>query len=356
MAYTPINWQTGDTITAEKMNKMDNGWGVQSSQLFSETVTTTIDSEYPEDPAWGDLSYSQFIDADTLVVTFNGDEYVCSKMDAGGSNAYGGLGADGPDFSDIPFAILSGPRSNSIATENGGTYTISASAEAVETSTAFGKARGYWTETVPKEIFSEEVQTSDSGSGFASGQTSYAFTEEPPLSAVVTFDGTEYPCTRDLNYGYGEATSSGPDFTNFPFYIRCVSDGNTLYTATAGTYNVSLLTEVAESSVSGEFAEAVNSCVDVPTASVLIIGLEEGTIANKTWQEISDAFYAGTACTVKRYGPVLGVWYGTGNRYYMATGSTMGGNNDTFNPAIWRTAGESPDLKPQFYKYNSQMP
>ena len=25
MAYTPTNWQTGDTITAEKLNKLENG-------------------------------------------------------------------------------------------------------------------------------------------------------------------------------------------------------------------------------------------------------------------------------------------------------------------------------------------
>ena len=50
MSYTPINWQTGDIITAEKMNKMDNGWSVESSsqQLFSETVTTELDPEYPD--------------------------------------------------------------------------------------------------------------------------------------------------------------------------------------------------------------------------------------------------------------------------------------------------------------------
>lgn len=39
MIYTPINWQNGDTITAEKMNKMDNGWGIGEVELFSETVT-----------------------------------------------------------------------------------------------------------------------------------------------------------------------------------------------------------------------------------------------------------------------------------------------------------------------------
>ena len=140
MAYTPIGWQMGDTITAEKMNKMDNGWGVQTSGgvLFNETVTTVDDGGI----AWGDFSYSAIITAETITVTFNGTDYQCQKVDAEGDNAYGGWGAEGPDFTSIPFAILSGGEGNSICTPTGGTYTVKvdASTTTVETSANFSMA------------------------------------------------------------------------------------------------------------------------------------------------------------------------------------------------------------------------
>lgn len=39
MAYTPTNWQTGDVITAEKLNKMENGIAGSSLEVIF-TVTT----------------------------------------------------------------------------------------------------------------------------------------------------------------------------------------------------------------------------------------------------------------------------------------------------------------------------
>lgn len=147
MSYTPINWQTGDTITAEKMNKMDNGWSVDTSTVtfFNETVTTTVDPDYPDDPAFADFTYSTPITADTLIVTFNGTDYTCQRLDGdAGSYVYGGWSDDSIDFSNYPFCIFSeeGSGLNYIATETGGTYTVSAggSQTVLETSSDFSDA------------------------------------------------------------------------------------------------------------------------------------------------------------------------------------------------------------------------
>ena len=145
MAYTPINWQTGDTITAEKMNKMDNGWSVSSTQLFSESVTTTVDPEYPNDPAWGDFTYSTQITAESITVTFNGTDYICTRTTAyeGGGfveYAYGGFNNDGPDLTNYPFYIYAVPNGNGIGTQTEGTYTIAVSADAIEVSDTFSDA------------------------------------------------------------------------------------------------------------------------------------------------------------------------------------------------------------------------
>ena len=137
MAYTPINWQTGDTITAEKMNKMDNGWGVQETQLFSETVTTADNGDGIN---MGALAYSGIIDSATITVTFNGTDYACPRVDAFGDYFYGGFTQSGPDFSEYPFAIESGSHGNALYTQTAGTYTVAVSASGIAVSDNFSNA------------------------------------------------------------------------------------------------------------------------------------------------------------------------------------------------------------------------
>ena len=124
MAYTPINWQTGDTITAEKLNKMDNGWSAtsgSSSVLLNETVTTEGSG-----PAFGTLTYSSQINAPSIVVTLNGVEYTC-QYDAD-INGYGDM-----SFSDFPFVIDYYDGSNELVTPSAGTYTLQIETAAVAT-------------------------------------------------------------------------------------------------------------------------------------------------------------------------------------------------------------------------------
>lgn len=125
MAYTPINWQTGDTITAEKMNKMDNGWSVESSNttLCEESVTTAVGQMgLPE----AVLSYSNVINATRILVTLNGVTYTCPKMEANGQEFYGGfdMEANAPDFTDFPFFIWSMGGTNTLYTQSASTYAI----------------------------------------------------------------------------------------------------------------------------------------------------------------------------------------------------------------------------------------
>lgn len=140
MAYTPINWQTGDTITADKLNRCDNGWGVDSTQLLSETVTTVDDGGVN----YGSLAYASVIDAATITVTFDGTAYQCTLIDG----AYGAQWSDtlqGYDFSTYPFNIASwsdpsGAVGNDLYTETAGSHTIAVSVEAIEASVDFAKA------------------------------------------------------------------------------------------------------------------------------------------------------------------------------------------------------------------------
>ena len=105
MAYTPIGWQTGDTITAEKLNKMDNGWSVEESAttLTEETVTTSDQGGMNQ----GVFVYNEPINTDVVYVTFNGTRYECPAIDAFGQKFYGGFTEQGPVFTEFPFAINS---------------------------------------------------------------------------------------------------------------------------------------------------------------------------------------------------------------------------------------------------------
>lgn len=132
MSYTPINWQTGDTITAEKLNKMDNGWSISDVQLFSETVTMTDDGDYH----YAVPTYSSPINYDYIKVIFDGTEYVCPMTFANSTYNYGGV----YDFSEYPFYIYSYLGGNGISTQTGGTHSIVVVAPNAEVSDKFKRA------------------------------------------------------------------------------------------------------------------------------------------------------------------------------------------------------------------------
>lgn len=138
MTYTPINWQNGDTITAEKLNKMDNGWGLQETQLFSETVTT---AEAQDEPApVGSLQYNSQINTESLTVEFDGETYTLPIVTLQYAIAYGEDGGSGPVFTTYPLFIVSLTNENVIYTETAGTHTITAFVPDVATSTGFNTA------------------------------------------------------------------------------------------------------------------------------------------------------------------------------------------------------------------------
>lgn len=127
-----------DTVTTtDTFKKAVNdiaGWKTTGEvALFDENVTTVAGN----DGNSATLTYAESITADTLKVTFDGVEYTCPKIPLGVGTAYGGVGQEGPDFTDFPFAILSGPTGNRIYTQTAGEHTISITAETVTTTETF---------------------------------------------------------------------------------------------------------------------------------------------------------------------------------------------------------------------------
>lgn len=74
MAYEPTTWQTGDVVTAEKLNKLENGVvGSSSSENLIATLTyNEADDYFALDKSWRDIKNA--LDAGGIVVAKNAYE------------------------------------------------------------------------------------------------------------------------------------------------------------------------------------------------------------------------------------------------------------------------------------------
>ena len=67
MAYTPTDWQTGDVVTAEKLNKLENGVaGGGSGNLIATLTYNSADAYYTLDKSWRDIKNA--LDAGGIVI------------------------------------------------------------------------------------------------------------------------------------------------------------------------------------------------------------------------------------------------------------------------------------------------
>ena len=175
MSYTPIEWKTGDIVTSEKLNKMDNGWGIENTQLFNETVTT-VAQEWGNDATF---SYNQFINSDVITVTFNGTDYECNRLDFGDFFGYGGMTKTDPDFSQYPFAIGSySDGYNFIYTQSVGTYSVAVSAMSAVVSSDFEKAVAVAEPSHDFEIIPGTTTYEEAKTAFTSKKNVYYFLDD----------------------------------------------------------------------------------------------------------------------------------------------------------------------------------
>lgn len=275
MAYTPINWQTGQTITAEKLNKMDNGWSVSTTQLFSESVTTVDD----EGDIFATLQYAEYINYDTIAVVFNGQSYECAKNASYDDvNIYGNFGED---FSEYPFSIQSGSEGlNTILTETAGTYTVAASVKSVETSTDFGKARGYWESESTAEFFNGSITTTDGNNRQAT------ITETPEFASAATLnvilDNVEYNLTGFDDGGYWTWGAPYNDFSEYSFSIYIDSgNGSAIFLSqVAGTYSLIIQGVGTVVDTSPTFRSAVYSFAPETQTTISTMSIAYGLFYN----------------------------------------------------------------------------
>lgn len=196
MSYTKREWTTGNVVGAVDLNRIEDrianidvdeirGWGVGSTQLFSESVTTEVDPEQPDFPPIASLLYTQFINLEQIIVSFGGTNYVCNSIsdDPSVSVEYGApwsVELQSYDFSEYPFSLYSEEGKNYFTTETAGTYTIAVSTIAIEVSDAFSDAVNMAVvipdvSTMPFRCVDGQTSDVDMQTAFADGRILYFF-------------------------------------------------------------------------------------------------------------------------------------------------------------------------------------
>ena len=170
MSYEKHTWQTGETITAEKLNNLENeanDRGYQYSYDLQTIVNQTIEvGSTPYSYYYGSINYSKLIDTPTIIVILGGQEYELSKHIVNGTNYYGGESKD--DFSQNGFVIESsesdGNFYNTLYTQNKGTYNIIIKKNDININSDFSKAVEQVGSIFKNDIFVVEFFRSYDGS------------------------------------------------------------------------------------------------------------------------------------------------------------------------------------------------
>ncbi len=138
MSYTPTNWQTGDTITAEKLNKMEGGIALAGNSVETAPVTLIPQQSVSAVSVQGMPAYLAQISGDivapnigdTVTVTYDGTDYTVVAADYLGQAVMLGEASDGaPVFSNYPFMAFFAEGQQGLYCETSGSHTIKAVGE-----------------------------------------------------------------------------------------------------------------------------------------------------------------------------------------------------------------------------------
>ena len=135
MSYTPKQWQCGDTISAEELNRMEQGiveagqgggdCGYECTEsettIFDGSLTTVSMGEFSGAP----FDSSQPIEGNSISVTFDGVDYELPKTVVDSDIYYGEVDSNGPIFTTYPCVIVVGPDYNYLIVASNGTYQLS---------------------------------------------------------------------------------------------------------------------------------------------------------------------------------------------------------------------------------------
>ena len=139
MAFEPKTWACGDTITAQELNRIEQGiaeagqGGGDAGYECTETEKTIFDSSLTTS-SMGSFSGTTFtpsqpIDGESIVVTLDGSKYELPKAELSFGSGYGEFDASSnPVFTNYPCAIGVDSSQTYFFTASSGTYQVGISA------------------------------------------------------------------------------------------------------------------------------------------------------------------------------------------------------------------------------------
>lgn len=207
--YEKQTWATGDVITEEKLNHMEEGiatgggiYSVENVNLFDGEVTTVYDegSGY----SIGRFEAGGELPTQDLKVVFNGTEYILPHRSTPFGSEYGEFDESTgmPSFVNYPLFIQDGSASYALITETAGTYSlkINEKVQKFEVNDNFASALCLIVE-VDKDPMANKYtlnkKYSEIYSAVKKGQN-VIFTGAPNNSAVTGLPGTVFLLTRCL--------------------------------------------------------------------------------------------------------------------------------------------------------------
>ena len=295
MAFEPKTWACGDTITAQELNRMEQGIDEASDKgyectegyrtVFEDTVTT---SQYYSN-ILDFLSYNQPIEGDALKVVFDGTEYTLPKSatDQYGQTYYGEYVNDNVSFENYPLAISTQGTTNVLYTPNAGTYELSLITwgEITTASECFEKAVKLFTLKNIADAKNNSVVENDVENNIASGNYSHAEGNETTASGDYSHaEGSGATASGMCSHAEGNSTTASGDYSHAEgnsWASGYNSHAEGTYTKASGT---SSHAEGATTAASGTSSHAEGA---VTTASGDYSHAEgSGTIANHASQHV----------------------------------------------------------------------
>ncbi len=124
MAYEKHTWETGEVITAEKLNNIEDGIveGVEGYDVSTQ-ITDLFNYTTTESDGTSITLSDIFINVPTLIVTFDGIEYTLPGKDASGGSGTAFFYGD-QLFNDCPVSIYSTTTGGSLDFKSAGNHTI----------------------------------------------------------------------------------------------------------------------------------------------------------------------------------------------------------------------------------------
>lgn len=225
MNYEPKEWVSGEIITANKLNNieegvqeaLDCGYSYTESQetVFEDNLTTTSVGQFSR----ATVTPTEPIEGDSITVTFNGTEYELPKVTLSFGIGYGEVDGDSnPVFTTYPCAlfIITGGDTY-FFTPSSGTYSvkIETTLESIETTEYFEKAVKKSGLKYVKDYSSDNggVVENSVSENVASGEDSHAEGTHTTASGISSHAEGNYT-TASLSYAHAEGnstTASGED-------------------------------------------------------------------------------------------------------------------------------------------------